>query len=644
MKKLLFFIILLALPVVLAEPVNDYNNAQSLTLNVDFSNEFTLESTGDKSKIIELIANVSLVPRNTQYQRVDSIRKSSNPYASIEIKDNLLLYKWSNPPIGNFDINYNARIITENKLPIIRNKISFPLNLENHPYTEPTEFIDINEGIRNQALELAQGETDAYVVVFKLADWVGNNVKYDLSTLTAEVVQKSSWVFENKEGVCDELTNLFISMSRSVGIPARFVSGLAYTNTKHEWVSHGWAEVYFPDVGWVPVDVTYGQIGWVDPTHITLKENIDSGDSSVKYSWKALETEFKSGKIEVKANLASLEGEVSPYLSLEAESVYDKVGPGSYVPVKVTIENNNEFYVPANLFVSVSHPLLDKNSKRTILRPGETKELYWIVQIPIDVERGFSYSSVFEVQDYWHEKASTNISYGRGYDLVSIDEARAYVESHEINGVEEPSEELDVICFSNGILYIYEDVKIECKLKNKGNVNLYNLDICLNDKCKKENLALLEQKDLIFELGNLDPGEYVYDLTISNDQIDIKKYVNIKILTGPDVGIIDVKYPNKLNYREQGALEFTFYVNNSLSNVNMMVNKKSILALPYLDNNKKVTINFQGREIFRNNNTIELAVVFRDQNNKEYILNKKYLVEINQIPWYINFFKLVFGI
>src|SRR3989338_2220208 len=107
-----------------------------------------------------------------------------------------------------------------------------------------------------------------YVASFLLASWVKENVRYDLTTLTAEAVQTSSWVFQERRGVCDELTNLFIAMARSVGIPARFVTGTVYSGLLPGWGNHGWAEVYFQGYGWVPFDVTYGQYGWIDPSHV----------------------------------------------------------------------------------------------------------------------------------------------------------------------------------------------------------------------------------------------------------------------------------------------------------------------------------------------------------------------------------------
>ena len=159
-------------------------------------------------------------------------------------------------------------------------------------------MIDINDEIRQIASSIVQGEDDLYTAVFKLAEWVENNVEYELSTLTAEATQKASWVVDNKKGVCDEITSLFISMSRSLGIPARFVTGISHSNINLQnqgWDLHGWAEVYFPGFGWVPFDVTYKELGFVGTTHIKLKTTLDSREVSINYATRSRNTQIKPG-------------------------------------------------------------------------------------------------------------------------------------------------------------------------------------------------------------------------------------------------------------------------------------------------------------------------------------------------------------
>jgi transglutaminase-like putative cysteine protease len=70
-------------------------------------------------------------------------------------------------------------------------------------------------------------------------------------------------VYANRRGVCQDFTNLFISLARLLGIPARYSCGYVYTgpkaeNTAQSEASHAWVELYLPEVGWVGFDPTNG--------------------------------------------------------------------------------------------------------------------------------------------------------------------------------------------------------------------------------------------------------------------------------------------------------------------------------------------------------------------------------------------------
>ena len=71
--------------------------------------------------------------------------------------------------------------------------------------------------------------------------------------------------YVNRQGVCQDFTNLFICMARLLSIPARYVCGYLYTGPKHEntaqaEASHAWAQVYLPEVGWRGFDPTNGVV------------------------------------------------------------------------------------------------------------------------------------------------------------------------------------------------------------------------------------------------------------------------------------------------------------------------------------------------------------------------------------------------
>lgn len=63
--------------------------------------------------------------------------------------------------------------------------------------------------------------------------------------------------FAQKRGVCQDLAHIFIACARSLGAPARYVSGhLARADGVIEQeASHAWAEALAPGLGWVGFDV-----------------------------------------------------------------------------------------------------------------------------------------------------------------------------------------------------------------------------------------------------------------------------------------------------------------------------------------------------------------------------------------------------
>jgi transglutaminase-like putative cysteine protease len=74
-------------------------------------------------------------------------------------------------------------------------------------------------------------------------------------------------VLQRREGVCQDFAHLAIACLRSVGLPARYVSGYLETQpppgaAKLEGAdaSHAWASVFVPGHGWLDLDPTNGTV------------------------------------------------------------------------------------------------------------------------------------------------------------------------------------------------------------------------------------------------------------------------------------------------------------------------------------------------------------------------------------------------
>lgn len=98
----------------------------------------------------------------------------------------------------------------------------------------------------------------------------------DISTPLAQVLT-------SRRGVCQDFAQLMIGCLRSLGLPARYVSGYILTHPPAGQprligadASHAWVSVFCPEFGWVDFDPTNGCL--VQHEHITLGWGRDFSD------------------------------------------------------------------------------------------------------------------------------------------------------------------------------------------------------------------------------------------------------------------------------------------------------------------------------------------------------------------------------
>ncbi len=96
------------------------------------------------------------------------------------------------------------------------------------------------------------GKSDVYVVR-RIYDFVISHMEY---ASYGEVTIGAVEALKQKKGDCTEYSDLFVTLCRAKGIPARTVSG--YTvRYDDKTPKHNWAEVYLKEYGWVPFEPTW---------------------------------------------------------------------------------------------------------------------------------------------------------------------------------------------------------------------------------------------------------------------------------------------------------------------------------------------------------------------------------------------------
>ena len=107
--------------------------------------------------------------------------------------------------------------------------------------------------------------------------------KYDSTATTVSTPVDA--VFKGRRGVCQDFAHLEIAALRSIGIPARYVSGYLLTYPPPGQVklvgsdaSHAWLSIWVPGHGWIDLDPTNNLLPSVE--HITIGWGRDYGDVS----------------------------------------------------------------------------------------------------------------------------------------------------------------------------------------------------------------------------------------------------------------------------------------------------------------------------------------------------------------------------
>lgn len=157
---------------------------------------------------------------------------------------------------------------------------------------KPTEYLQCKDPKIVEMARIAVGSTtDAAKAARQIEAFVSGYIKkqdYSIGYASAREVA------ESRQGDCSEHAVLTAALCRAVGIPARVVSGLVYTETlagqKNVFGGHAWAEACIGGV-WIGLDATRAQ-GY-GPGHIALAKG--NGNPT---DFLNLTTVFGSFKIE----------------------------------------------------------------------------------------------------------------------------------------------------------------------------------------------------------------------------------------------------------------------------------------------------------------------------------------------------------
>ena len=138
---------------------------------------------------------------------------------------------------------------------------------ERAKWTEPKPEYAL-DAVRARAKEIVGEEIHPVEQAVLLSNWVEETLEYTAAQNAVSALE----VLKNESGDCSEYSLLFVALARSLGIPAREVSGYVWAEDEEfgsGFFGHAWAEIY-DGKGWWSVDPTWGQLG-VDAGHLVVE-------------------------------------------------------------------------------------------------------------------------------------------------------------------------------------------------------------------------------------------------------------------------------------------------------------------------------------------------------------------------------------
>ncbi len=126
-----------------------------------------------------------------------------------------------------------------------------------------TRHTEWDDAMAQEARSLVQAEPDVVGAVTSIHQFVANRLSYEPGT--TEIGVSITEVLAKGAGVCQDYAHLAVALCRSIGIPARYVSGYLFSSSDRTGridgdlvrvQTHAWFEAAIPGVGWLPLDPT----------------------------------------------------------------------------------------------------------------------------------------------------------------------------------------------------------------------------------------------------------------------------------------------------------------------------------------------------------------------------------------------------
>lgn len=210
-----------------------------------------------------IVQTLRVTPRSTEGQQVRDWRIETDVDTRLRRSEdafgNIVHTLYTERPTEVLTIRVTGEVATNDTGGVLRGgpeRLSPLVYLRDSPLTHADaalrEFTDKVDGPN------ASGRGDTLTRLHRLMAAIHEQVAFMVGSTTAD--HTAADAFAQRQGVCQDHSQIFIACARRMGIPARYISGHLHRTDGliDQDAAHAWAEAFVPDLGWVGFDAANG--------------------------------------------------------------------------------------------------------------------------------------------------------------------------------------------------------------------------------------------------------------------------------------------------------------------------------------------------------------------------------------------------
>jgi Transglutaminase-like superfamily len=259
-------------------------------------------SVGNAHNLQWSLPRVTSLQENGYSEQFDAVTYTfdiqPDSFSDLEVDGRAIRrFLWTDPPANKvIHVTQTLRATVRSDLSPLHSTAVYPMRgvaPAAASFVQMTPMVQLPSGLRPLLRSLTAGKHTEQAVVAAVVNWVAAHTAYGGDTTDHAATAKA--VLVSHRAICRGYDNVTTGILRALGIPVRtefgWVSsgqfnlpGPNHGTSYIRWAvpgsageAHAWLSVYFPDVGWVPIDPQREKF-FVDSHHFAFFSAMDAGN------------------------------------------------------------------------------------------------------------------------------------------------------------------------------------------------------------------------------------------------------------------------------------------------------------------------------------------------------------------------------